>query len=85
MLHAGSRCRMWMGICSLMNLGASSGQITVIPGGGIIGEEVNIQIFGANGVGVVAILVFLICNLHLFSKVTMCYQQSEELLWVLIN
>ena len=31
-LNAGSRQRMWMGICILKNLGASSGQINIIPG-----------------------------------------------------
>ena len=58
---------MWMGVCVLMNLGASSGQIIVIPINTAVGAEVSIHKFGAIGVGMVALLVFLICSEHLFS------------------
>ena len=55
-----------MGLCVLMNLGASLGQIIIIPVNTTVGAEVSIHTFGAVGVGMVALLVFLICNEHLF-------------------
>ena len=58
---------MWMGVHVLLNLGASSGQIIIIPIDIVVGAEVSIHIFGAIGVGMVALLVFLICSEHLFS------------------
>ena len=58
---------MWMGVCVLMNPGASSGQISIIPVNTIVGAEVSIHTFGAIGVGMVAMLVFQICSEHLFS------------------
>ena len=67
MLHAGGRQRMWMGVCVLMNLGASSGHIIIIPVNTTVGAEVSIHTFGAIGVGMVALLGFLICSEHLFS------------------
>ena len=57
---------MWMGVCILMNLGASSGQIIIIPVDTTLGAEVSIHKFGVIGVGMVALLVFLICSEHLF-------------------
>ena len=51
-----------MGVCVLMNLGASSGQIIVIPFDITVGAEVSIHILGAIGVKMVALLVFLICS-----------------------
>ena len=56
-----------MGACILMNLGASSGQIIIIPGDTSVGAEVSIYTFGAIGVGMVALRVFLINSEHLFS------------------
>ena len=50
-LHAGGNGRMWMGTCVLMNLGASSGQMRVIPIDTAVGAQ----------------LAFLICREHLFS------------------
>ena len=58
---------MWIGICVLMKLGASSGQIIVIPVDTTVGAEVSIHIFGAIGVAMVALLVLLICCKHLLS------------------
>ena len=58
---------MWMGVCVLMNLGASSGQIIIIPFDTAVGAEVHIHTLGAIGVGMVALLVFLICSEHHFS------------------
>ena len=58
---------MWMGVCVLMNLGASSGQIIIIPGNTAVGTKVSIHTFGAIVVGMAALLVFLMCSEHLFS------------------
>ena len=58
---------MWMGVCVLMNLGASSGQIIIIPVNTAVGAEVSIHTFGTIGVRMVALLVFVICSEHLFS------------------
>ena len=49
---------MWMGVCVLMNLGVSLGQIIIIPDDTTVGTEVSIQTFGAIGVGMVALLAF---------------------------
>ena len=51
-----------MGVCVLMNLGASSGQIIIIPVNADVSPEVSIHILRAIGVGMVALLVFLICG-----------------------
>ena len=56
-----------MGVCVLMNLGTSSGQIIIIPVDNSVGAEVNIHTLGAIGEGMVALLVFLICSENLFS------------------
>ena len=64
---------MWMGVCVLMNLGASSGQIIIIPGNTAAGAEVSIHTFGAIGVGMAALLVFLMCSEHLFSIPAMLF------------
>ena len=58
---------MWMGVCILMNLGAASGQMSVIPVNSIIVAEVSIHTFGAICVGMFTPLAFLICSEHLFS------------------
>ena len=58
---------MWMGVCVLMNLGASFGQINVILVDSDLVAEVSIHRLGAIGVGMVALSVFLICREHLFS------------------
>ena len=58
---------MWMGVCVLINLGASSGQMRVIPVGTAVGAKVSIHIFGAIGMGMLTLLVCLICREHLFS------------------
>ena len=67
MLHAGGSQRIWMGICVLMNLGVSSGQMSIIPVDTAVGAEVSIHTFGAIDVGMLTLLAFLICNEHLFS------------------
>ena len=41
-----------MGGCVLMNLGAASGQLSIIPVDTIVGAEVSINTFGAIGVGI---------------------------------
>ena len=58
MLHAGGRQRMWMGVHVLMNLGASSGQINIIPVDTTVGAEVSIHTLGAISVGMVTLFVF---------------------------
>ena len=58
---------MWLGVCVLMNLGASSGQMRGIPIDTFVGVEVSIHTFGAIDVGMLTLLVFLICSEHLFS------------------
>ena len=55
-----------MGVCVLMNLGASSGQMSIILVNTAVGTEVSIQTFGAIGVGMLTLLAFLICSEHLF-------------------
>ena len=64
---------MWMGVCVLMNLGASSGQIIIIPINTIVGAEVSSHTFGAIGVGMVPLLMSLICSEHLFSIPTLFF------------
>ena len=66
-LHAGGRQRMWIGVCVLMNLGASPGQIKVIPVDTTVGADVSIHMLGVIGVGMVALFEFLMCRDHLFS------------------
>ena len=58
---------MWRGVCVLINLGTASGQMSVIPVNTLVGTEVSIHTFGAVGLGMFTLLVFLICSDHLFS------------------
>ena len=58
---------MWMGVCVLMDLGASSGQIIIISVNTTVGAEVSIHTLGAISVRMVTLVVFLICSKHLFS------------------
>ena len=60
-----------MGVCVLMNLGASSGQMRVIPGDTAAGGEVIIQTFGVIDVGMLTLIAFLICSEHLFSMLAL--------------
>ena len=62
---------MWMGVCVVMNLVASSGQINVIPVDTTAGPEVITHTLGANGVGMVALFISLICREHCFSIPTL--------------
>ena len=59
MLHAGGSHRIWMGFCVLMNLGASSGQMRIIPVITAEGAEVNIHIFGAIDIGILIVVSML--------------------------
>ena len=54
-----------MGVCVLMNLGASSRQMSIIPVDTAVGAEVSIQAFGAIDVQMLRWLDFLICSEHL--------------------
>ena len=65
-LHAGHSQSMWMGVCSVTDLGASVGQMSVIPEGTVAGGEVIIQTFRAMDVGMLTLPAFLICREHLF-------------------
>ena len=55
-----------MGVCGMIVLSASPGQMSVILAGTAAGEEVIIHTFGAMNVGVLMLLAFLICRKHLF-------------------
>ena len=57
---------MCMGVFGMTDLGASPGQMSVIPEGTAPVGEVIIQTFGAMDVGILTVLAFLICSEHLF-------------------
>ena len=48
-LHAGFNLSIWMGVCGMVTLSASPGQMSVILAGAAAGEEVIIHTFGAYG------------------------------------
>ena len=52
-----------MGVCGMIVLDASPGQMSVIPAGAAAGEEVIIHTLGVMEVGMLA---FLTCKEHLF-------------------
>ena len=79
MLHAGGSQRMWMGVCVLVNLGASSGQIIIIPGDTTVGADVSIHTLGAIGMRMVALLMFLICSEHPFSIPALLFAYIAEI------
>ena len=55
---------MWMGVCGVMDLGASPEQMSVIPDGTAAVGEVITQTVGAIDVGMFTLLAFLICSEH---------------------
>ena len=55
-----------MGVCGMIVLGASPGQMSVILAGAAAGEEVIIHTFGAMDVGMLTLLAFLTWREHLF-------------------
>ena len=61
MLHASCNQSLWMGVCGMTDLGASPGQLSVIPKGTAVIGKVIIQTFGAMDVGMLTLLAFLIC------------------------
>ena len=65
-LHAGCSQSTRMGVCGVTDLGASPGQMNVIPEGTTVVGEVIIQTGGAMDVGMLMLLAFLICRKHLF-------------------
>ena len=65
-LHVGCNQSMWIGVCGMMDLGASPGQMSVIPDGTAVAGEVIIQTLGDLDVGMLILLTFLICSEHLF-------------------
>ena len=60
-----------MGVCGMMGLGASSGQMSVIPDDTAVGSEVIIQTFGVIDASMLTLLAFLICSEHLFSMLAL--------------
>ena len=73
-----------MGVCVLMNLGVSSGQMSIIPVDTGVSAEVSIHTFGAIGVGMLTLLAFLICSKHLFSMPALfsVYNAAIPHLWI---
>ena len=65
-LHAGFSQSIWMGVCSVTDLGASPGQMCVILKATAVVGKVIIQTFGAMDVGMLTLLAFLICREHPF-------------------
>ena len=55
-----------MGVCGVIILGASQGQMSVILASAAGGEEVTIHTFGAMDVGMLTLLAFLTCREHFF-------------------
>ena len=53
-----------MGVCGVTDLGASPGQMSVIPEGTAVVDEVIIQTFGAMDVGMLTLLALFICREH---------------------
>ena len=68
-----------MGVCVLMNLGASPGQMSVILVDTAAGAEVNIQTFGVICVGMLTLLAFLICSEHLFSMLALSLVHKADI------
>ena len=60
-----------MGISILRNLGATSGQMSIIPVDIAAGAEVNNQTFGGIDVGMLTLLAFMICSEQLFYMPTL--------------
>ena len=65
-LHAGCSQSICKGVCGVIVLSASSGQMSVIPEGTAVVGEVIIHTFGAMDVGMLMLLAFLIHREHLF-------------------
>ena len=63
-LHAGCSQSTWIGVNGVTDLGASPGQMSVIPDGTAVVGEVIIQTFGAIYVGMLMLLAFSICREH---------------------
>ena len=55
-----------MSVWGVIDLGTSPGQVSVIPDGTAVGDEVIIQTLGAIDIGILTLLAFLICGEHLF-------------------
>ena len=57
--------------CGMMDLGASPGQMSVIPDDTATGGGVIIQTFGVIVVGMLTLLAFPFCSEHLFLMLTL--------------
>ena len=64
-LHAGCNWSTWMGVCGLVDLGASPVQMSVIPDGTAAGGDVITLTLGVTDVGMLTLLAILICSEHL--------------------
>ena len=60
-----------MGVCGMTDMGASPGQMSVIPDGTAAVGEAIIQTLGAIDVSMLILLTFLICSEHLFWMLTL--------------
>ena len=67
-----------MGVCSVIVLGASPGQMSVILAGTAAVHEVIIQTFGVMDVGILMLLAFFICREHLFWILTLFLAYRTE-------
>ena len=74
---------MWMGVYGMMDLGASPGQMSIIPDGTAAGGEVITQTFRAIDVGMLTLLAFLICSEHLF--LMQAFPWSIKLIYTLVD
>ena len=79
-LHDACSQSTWMGGCGMTDLGASPGQMSVIPGGTAAVGEAIIQTFGAIDVGMLMLLAFLICSEHHFwmLSLSLAYQADPQ-------
>ena len=62
-----------------MNLDVSSGQMSIIHVDTAVDVEVSIHTFGAIGVGMLTLLVFLICSEHLFSMPALFFAYNSAI------
>ena len=71
-LHAGCSQSVCKGVCGVIVLGASPGQMSVIPEGTTIVGDIIIHTFGAIDVGRLTLLAFPIHRENLFWILSLC-------------
>ena len=74
---------MWIGVSGMMDLGASPGQMCIIPDDTAVGGETITQTFRAIDVGMLTLLAFLICSEHLFlmAAFSLVYKAEIHIGW----